>query len=379
MASARNGSAAKINIDSSYTIDDEDDDDDYDNDGVLPAGGASIHGSSSHDGLVVVSSPVSASSSETPHGHLGGSGNNSSGRIGPLVLAVLVFYNVSGGPFGVEETVRAGGNFYTLLGFFLGPILWSIPEAIMATELGCAFPEPAGGVAWVEVAFGETAGWFAGFLGWVGGATDNAIYPVLFLDYIIVVMFPDWNTDEFTKSWTRFSIISVTAVFLGYVNWLGLTVVGRISIIICCIAMSPFVLASIIGAFQIDPANWFLQRTGTDEVEDAAATGGGFFPHATWGGILWRPFLNSLFWNLNSFDAAACFAHEVDDLPRVFPQGMGWGAFLVSIGYFIPLLVMLGASRAQSHQWVDGYLATVGTSCVVFLCCILKSCFLVAS
>ena len=28
----------------------------------------------------------------------------------------------------------------------------------------------------------------AGYLGWVAGATDNAIYPVLFLEYVISVL-----------------------------------------------------------------------------------------------------------------------------------------------------------------------------------------------
>ena len=32
-------------------------------------------------------------------------------------LAILTFYNVSGGPFGIEASVRAGGNFFPFSGF----------------------------------------------------------------------------------------------------------------------------------------------------------------------------------------------------------------------------------------------------------------------
>lgn len=49
-------------------------------------------------------------------------------RLSVLTLTILVFYNVSGGPFGVEATVRAGGNRMALLGFLLGPIIWSLQE-----------------------------------------------------------------------------------------------------------------------------------------------------------------------------------------------------------------------------------------------------------
>ena len=65
-------------------------------------------------------------------------------------LAVLVFYNVSGGPFGIEPSIRAGGNFFAITGFIIFPLIWSVPEALVTAELGSAFQDPAAGVAWVE-------------------------------------------------------------------------------------------------------------------------------------------------------------------------------------------------------------------------------------
>jgi len=99
-------------------------------------------------------------------------------------LAVLVFYNVSGGPFGIEPSIRSAGNFYTILGFALLPLVWSLPEALVTAELGSAFQCSSGGVIWVQTAFGETPGAIAGYFNWISGATDNAIYPALFLTYL---------------------------------------------------------------------------------------------------------------------------------------------------------------------------------------------------
>jgi amino acid transporter len=101
-------------------------------------------------------------------------------KLNVATLAVLVFYSVSGGPYGSEASVRSAGNFYTLVGYIVAPCIWSIPEAIMTAELSSALPEAAGGVAWVEEAFGERAGWMAGYLGWIAG---QFVKPLSFIRY----------------------------------------------------------------------------------------------------------------------------------------------------------------------------------------------------
>lgn len=68
--------------------------------------------------------------------------NSSRGRspnhLGVITLTILVFYNVSGGPFGVESAVRAGGNRMALLGFLLGPLIWSLQEvSLQFIGFGC--------------------------------------------------------------------------------------------------------------------------------------------------------------------------------------------------------------------------------------------------
>ena len=95
-----------------------------------------------------------------------------SNKLGFLPLLVMIFYSVSGGPYGVEACVRSGGNFYALVGFIIAPFVWSLPEAIMTAELSAALPEASAGVAWVQEAFGKRAGWVFGYLAWISGATD---------------------------------------------------------------------------------------------------------------------------------------------------------------------------------------------------------------
>lgn len=281
-------------------------------------------------------------------------------KLGVLPLAVIVFYNVSGGPFGLETSVRAGGNFFALLGFLVMPLVWSMQEALITAELGTAYPEASGGVAWVEEAFGPTWGWMSGWLGWIAGATDNAIYPVLFLDYLLSAMH---KSEDSVNPFLRFFFLSTASIMLAYVNWKGLPLVGKMATWICFIAMSPFLVMIIVGGPKVNTDRWFEMPTnvqGAEEATDDDVTGG-FFPDANYLGVLWRPFLNNLFWNLNSFDAAGSFAAEIDNPGTMFPRAMFWGVILVAAGYFFPLLVAIGATEFDRTEWKDGFLAQVAT------------------
>ncbi|KAL2323985.1 hypothetical protein Fmac_023043 [Flemingia macrophylla] len=87
-----------------------------------------------------------------------------------IVLMFLIFYEVSGGPFGVEDTVRAAGPFVALIGFLVFPLIWSVQEALMGTMNG-------GYVVWVSSALGSYWGFQPGWMKWLSGVIDNALYP----------------------------------------------------------------------------------------------------------------------------------------------------------------------------------------------------------
>ena len=49
-------------------------------------------------------------------------------RVNTWRFAVLAYFLVCGGPFGIEIAVSAGGPLLTLFGFLVMPILWSMPQ-----------------------------------------------------------------------------------------------------------------------------------------------------------------------------------------------------------------------------------------------------------
>ncbi|MCD7466209.1 hypothetical protein HAX54_002661 [Datura stramonium] len=94
-------------------------------------------------------------------------------KISFVPLTFLIFYGVSGGPFGVEDTVRAAGPLLALVGFLIFPIIWSIPESLITAELCTMFPENGGYVVWVSTTLGPYWGFQLGWVKWMSGVVDN--------------------------------------------------------------------------------------------------------------------------------------------------------------------------------------------------------------
>ena len=58
-----------------------------------------------------------------------------------LELACITFFSVAGGPYGFEDAVGAAGAKMVMIGLLVVPFLWSIPLALMTSELSSMFPE----------------------------------------------------------------------------------------------------------------------------------------------------------------------------------------------------------------------------------------------
>eukprot|EP00903_Cladosiphon_okamuranus_P008709 g8343.t1 len=292
-----------------------------------------------------------------------GRGPNKTISFWPLVL--LIFYSVSGGPFGVEPVVAAGGPLITLLGFMFLPLVWSIPEALVTAELSTTFPEAAGCVAWVSAAYGPFWGWMEGYSSWCSGVADNSLYPILFMDYLVSLL----PRDSFLREDGLGRWVCVVSINLGlsYLAYRGLRVVGRTAIAVAVFSLLPFVILVLWGLPDCTiPESWLSP------------------PDGGWGAIRWGAYLNVMFWNLNYWDSAASFAGEVENPGKTYPRALLACVTLVVLCYGLPILVGTGsasiaaaaASAAESSSsavrsgtdgqeevrwslWVDGYFAEV--------------------
>ncbi|KAM3575234.1 hypothetical protein VYU27_002820 [Nannochloropsis oceanica] len=270
-------------------------------------------------------------------------------QIGTAALAALIFFSVSGGPFGMEECVLAGGPLLSMVGLVVLPVLWSAPEALITAELAPAFPESAGSVAWVEAAFGPFWGWMKGFLSWLSGVTDNALYPVLICDYLVSFFEKEAEVIGVAHGIHRVLLLLGLTLVLTYLNWRGLDVVGNAAILLMGLCMLPFVVMCVAGIIQYQSLDF---------------TRLGQLPEGGWGAVQWSSILNILFWQLNYWDSVSTFAGDVKDPGHAFPRALAVALFVVVLSTLLPLAVAVAGTTFSYSDYTDGFFGKIGTALV---------------
>ncbi|KAL3850389.1 hypothetical protein ACJIZ3_012271 [Penstemon smallii] len=258
--------------------------------------------------------------------------NKNSKKLALIPLVFLIYFEVAGGPYGEESAVGAAGPLYAILGFSIFPFIWSIPEALITAELATTFPGNGGFVIWAHKAFGPFWGSLMGSWKLLSGVINLASYPVLCIDYLKLA-FP-----IFASGLPRYIAIFVSTLFLSFLNYTGLTVVGYTAVCLGIVSLSPFVVSSLVSIPKINPKRWIsLGQKGVEKD--------------------WRLFFNTLFWNLNFWDNASTLAGEVDKPQKTYPKALFSAGLLTCLGYLIPLLAATGATPLDQEKWVDGYFA----------------------
>ncbi|KAJ4952787.1 hypothetical protein NE237_029619 [Protea cynaroides] len=253
-------------------------------------------------------------------------------KVSVLPLVFLIFYEVSGGPFGVEDSVQAAGPLLALLGFLVFPFIWSVPEALITAEMGTMFPENGGYVVWVSSALGPYWGFQQGWMKWLSGVIDNALYPVLFLDYLKSAI------PALGGGLPRIVAVLVLTVALTYMNYRGLTIVGWVAVLLGVFSILPFVVMGLVAIPKLKPSRWLVVNLHN---------------------VNWGLYFNTLFWNLNYWDSISTLAGEVDNPQKTLPMSLFYALILVVLGYFFPLLIGTGAIPLNRDLWTDGYFSDI--------------------
>lgn len=239
-------------------------------------------------------------------------------------LVALTFFCVAGGAYGLEDAVSSGGPRLTLLGILLLPWLWSLPTALMTAELSTAMPQDGGYVVWVEKAFGRFWGFQEGWLSWLCSFADNALYPVMFVDYLAHLR-GDMSPLE------RWLIGTALISVVTWLNIRGTRLVGLSSLVFTVLVLAPFAVMVVLGMPQVDPTQWLKHGNN----------------------ISWPLLLSTLLWNTSGWDNAGCCAGDVENPQRAYPRAMIYTVVLVTAAYLLPVAVGIGVDPHAS-SWKEG-------------------------
>ncbi len=241
------------------------------------------------------------------------------GKIKILQLTAVIFFTVSGGPYGLEPLLQYAGNHLSVLLLLIVPFLWDIPAILTVLELNSMMPVEGGYYKWVKTALGTRFGFYEGIWTWFYTFVDLAIYPVLFVQYTCY-LFPGLESYKLVLCllliWPS-TIINIT----------GIVPVGRMSFILSNLVLFPFLLLFIIFISHHAVAMPVLTA------KDHAFSSFGLA-------------LYTIMWNFLGWDNVTTYAEEVENPVR---------SYIVSIfiAFVTVLAVYIGVIWVAEQSGID--------------------------
>jgi amino acid transporter len=248
--------------------------------------------------------------------------------LGPLIAAT--YFIVAGWPFGLEEIVSKSGYAGAILILLVTPVIWSLPTALMVSELASAIPAEGGYYVWVTRAMGPFWGFQEAWLSYVGNMFDVALYPTLFVSYL--GHFAPAATAGGRAFWIGAALIAAAALL----NLFGVKVVGESSIAFNALLLSPFAALTVYALFHRAPAVHAVPLAHVDLL----------------GGILLA------MWNYMGWDNASLVGNDVERPQRTYPLAMAAALSLVALTYLAPVAAV-SLTGLDPNRWTQGGWADV--------------------
>ncbi|QEC76985.1 APC family permease [Mucilaginibacter ginsenosidivorax] len=230
-------------------------------------------------------------------------------KIRPIQLIAVIFFTVSGGPYGLEPLLAYAGDHAALIILLITPLLWDVPAILTVLELNSMMPVNGGYYKWVKHALGTRWGFYEGWWTWLYTFVDLAIYPVLF------VMYASFFYPELAQYKIQVCLLIIWAS--AGLNILGIVPVGKASLFLSAIVLAPVVIVIVLA---------FHHHTGPLTL-----------PAPSFKGLNFPSFgmaLYTVMWNCLGWDNVTTYAEEVERPVRSYILSIIIAFTLVIVVYF---------------------------------------------
>jgi len=235
-------------------------------------------------------------------------------KIRPVQLVAVIFFTVSGGPYGLEPLLTYAGQHGALLLLLITPLLWDVPAIFTVLELNSMMPVTGGYYKWVKYALGTRWGFYEGWWTWLYTFVDLAIYPVLFVQYA-----------SFFLPGLALYKVPVCLVIIwasAGLNISGIVPVGKATLLLGAAVLTPFII--LFGlAFYHHNGVLFIPSPSLKNVA---------FPSL---GMA----LYTVMWNCLGWDNTTTYAEEVEKPVRSYLVSMFIAFAMVIVIYFLVIWV----------------------------------------
>ncbi len=228
-----------------------------------------------------------------------------------LQLAAVIFFTVSGGPYGLEPLLTYAGAHGAFMLLVITPFLWDVPAMFTVLELNSMMPVAGGYYQWVKKTLGLRFGFYEGWWTWLYTFVDLAIYPVLFVEYASF-FFPQVEMYKIP--------LCLFIVWAGaLLNILGISPVGKTASFLSLIVIAPFVILFVVS----------LRYPGLHGI-----------PYPSLKGISFSNLgmaLYTVMWNFFGWDNATTYADEVEKPARSYLKAV-FVSFLTVLAIYMMVL-----------------------------------------
>jgi amino acid transporter len=243
-----------------------------------------------------------------------------------LPMIAATYFMVAGGPYGLEEIVQKTGYGATLLILLITPLLWSLPTALMVSELATAIPEEGGFYVWVRRGMGRFMGYQEAWLTLAGSVFEMALYPNLFVSYIGGLA--PWLVAGHRGLALGFAMIALCTLW----NLAGVRAIGEGSVGLNVALLVPFAVLVAVALFHGNNGT-----PATAPIRNADLLGGVLIA----------------MWNYMGWDNVSTIAGEVESPQRTYPRAMFGTVALVVVSYLLPVGAV-ARTGLDANAWTEG-------------------------
>lgn len=251
-------------------------------------------------------------------------------KIRPIQLIPIIFFTVSGGPFGLEPLLSYAGDHAALLLLLITPLFWDMPAIFTVLELNGMMPVNGGYYKWVKTALGTRWGFYEGWWTWLYTFVDLAIYPGLFVLYASF-FFPDLLN-------YKVPICLIIVWLSAGLNILGIVPVGKTSVILGVVVLTPFLIL-----FAI----FFFHHTHSLTIVNPSLHGLSFSSFSM--------ALYTVMWNCLGWDNVTTYAEEVEKPTRSYLVSIFTSFVLVIVLYFLIIFITQHSGISPNNLQLKGF------------------------
>ena len=266
--------------------------------------------------------------------------------LGLVGVTVLTYFSTSGGPFGLEVAVAAGGPARTLAALVLFSLISAVPTAMMTAELSSALPGRGGFIHWVDRALSPRVGSLNAWIALLNSAVDASAYPGVCCDYLMYGLrrwggvglhgtqdvadgFADGGVWSANQYWGRAAASIVLTIIICAINFAGIRLAARTAILLATFSFAPFVLLFLLCLTRpLTSWNALTGALGETSVSPPADL----------------PLLLAVcLWSTSGFDAVSFVSSEVGHSPKTMPRAMALAILAMAVASVLPIVASCAA------------------------------------